>query len=79
MEKIINTYEASAADGSTVTVYEVQDMDDAGTMANPNRKKSGNKRMQLSDGRALTMVGVRQFKIAGTDEVFLLDRPYTPS
>lgn len=76
MEKIINTYEASAAGGASVTVYEVQDIDDAGTMAQPNQKDNGNRRMQLSDGRVLTMVGDREFKIAGTDEVFLLDRPY---
>ena len=78
MEKIINTYEASTNDGARVTVYEVQDMENAGTMANPNQKGPGMKRMQLSDGRQLTMVGDREFKIAGTDEVFLLDRPYTP-
>lgn len=78
MDKIINTYEASAADGSKVTVYEVQDMERAGTMSDPNRKEAGIKRMQLSDGRPLEMVGDREFKIEGTDEVFLLDRPYTP-
>ena len=37
MEKIINTYEATAADGSSVTVYEVQELDNAGTMATPKR------------------------------------------
>lgn len=79
MDKITNTYEASAADGSSVTVYEVQDMENAGTSAHPNQKEPGIKRMQLSDGRVLTMVGDREFKIAGTDEVFLLDRPYVPS
>lgn len=78
MDTIINTYEASAADGSTVTVYEVQNMEDAGTMSDPNRKDAGIKRMQLSDGRPLKMVGEREFKIEGTDEVFLLDRPYVP-
>lgn len=78
MEKIVNTYEASAADGSSVTVYEVQEMDNAGTMANPNQKVGGIKRMQLSDGRPLEMVGSREFKVAATGEVFLLDRPYVP-
>lgn len=79
MDKIINTYEASAADGSKVTVYEVQDMDRAGTMSDPNRMEAGTKRMQLSDGRPLEMVGDREFKIEGSDdEVFLLDRPYRP-
>lgn len=56
----------------------MQDMDDAGTLANPNQKEPGIKRMQLSEGRVLTMVGDREFKITGTDEVFLLDRPYRP-
>lgn len=78
MDKIINTYEASAADGSKVTVYEVQDMDHAGTMLDSNRKQSGITRMQLADGRPLKMLGDRAFKIEGTDEVFLLDRPYAP-
>lgn len=78
MEKIINTYEATAADGAAVTVYEVQEMDDAGPLAQPNLKNLAGRKMQLSDGRVLTMVGEREFKIAGTDEVFLLDRPYTP-
>ncbi|HEV7344283.1 MAG TPA: hypothetical protein VGN60_01435 [Devosia sp.] len=63
MEKIINTYEATASGGASVTVYEVEE--------------NGIKRMQLSDGRPLTMVGDREFKIEGTDEVFLLDRPYS--
>lgn len=64
MEKIINTYEATASGGASVTVYEVE--------------KEGIKSMQLSDGRPLKMVGDREFKIEGTDEVFLLDRPYSP-
>lgn len=78
MKKIINTYEARGTNGSTVTVYEIQDMDDAGTMENPNLQEPGSKRMELSDGRVLTMVGDREFKIAGSDEVFLLDQPYAP-
>jgi hypothetical protein len=78
MEKILNTYEATTADGSSVTVYEVQQLENAGTMASPNRKEGGIKRMQLSDGRPLTMVGERQFKVDGTDEAFMLDRPYLP-
>jgi hypothetical protein len=78
MDKIINTYEASAADGAKVTVYEVQDMDRAGTVSDPSRMEAGTKRMQLSDGRPLEMVGDREFKIVGSDEVFLLDRPYSP-
>jgi hypothetical protein len=73
MEKITNTYEAVASDGSKVTVYEVQDLDIAGTSADP-----GPKRMQLSDGRRLKMVGERQFMIESTGEAFLLDRPYVP-
>jgi hypothetical protein len=63
MEKIINTYEATASGGASVTVYEIEE--------------NGIKRMQLSDGRPLKMVGDREFKIEGTDEVFLLDRPYS--
>lgn len=78
MEKIINTYEATAADGSTVTVYEVQESDNAGTIENPNQKSPGIKRLELSDGRLLTLVGERQVKVDGTDDVFLLDRPYAP-
>lgn len=76
MEKIINTYEATAADGSSVTVYEVQELDNSGTMATPNQKEPGIKRLELSDGRQLTLVGERQVKVDGTDDVFLLDRPY---
>ncbi|MBD8066077.1 hypothetical protein IC608_11400 [Devosia sp. PTR5] len=64
MDKIISTYEATAAGGASVTVYEVE--------------ADGLKRMQLSDGRPLKMVGDREFKIEDTDEVFLLDRPYSP-
>lgn len=64
MEKIINTYEATASGGASVTVYEVE--------------KDGIQRMQLSHGRLLKMVGDREFKIEGTDEVFLLERPYSP-
>ncbi|WP_127144306.1 hypothetical protein [Pelagibacterium montanilacus] len=78
MEKILNTYEATAADGSSVTVYEVQESENAGVMESPDRKEGGIKRMQLSDGRPLKMVGERQFKVDGTDEAFLLDRPYRP-
>lgn len=78
MEKIINTYEAAAADGSRVTVYEVQQVESAGTMENPNQKESGARKMQLSDGRPLILVGERQVLVDGTDEVFLLDRPYQP-
>jgi hypothetical protein len=77
MDKIINTYEASAADGSTVTVYEVQ-LDDAGAAASADHDARGVRRMQLSDGRPLKMVGERAFKIDGTDEVYLLRRPYSP-
>jgi hypothetical protein len=47
-------------------------------MLDPNRKEAGSKRMQLSDGRPLEMVGDREFKVEGTDAVFLLDRPYAP-
>ncbi|WP_164854817.1 hypothetical protein [Devosia sp. 1566] len=38
MEKIINTYEASAANGASVTVYEVQDMEMQAPWHTPTRR-----------------------------------------
>jgi hypothetical protein len=72
MKKIVAMHETKTPNGETVIVYEIQEYLDAGTTDDPNKRKLGIKRMELADGRALTMVGRGQYKIDGTDEVFLL-------
>jgi hypothetical protein len=72
MKKIVGMHEAKTPKGDTVTIYEIQEYLDAGTTDDPNKRKLGIKRVELADGRALTMVGRGEYKIDGTDEVFLL-------
>jgi hypothetical protein len=72
MKEIVAMHEAKTPNGETVTIYEIQEYLDAGTTDDPNKQKLGIKRVELADGRALTMVGRGQYKIDGTDEVFLL-------
>lgn len=68
MEKIIAMPSAETPGGDIVTLYEVEDE----TEAEPNKRQAGIRRMQLADGRVLTMVGHGEYRIAGTDEVFLV-------
>lgn len=71
MEKIIGTHEAKTPDGDATTIYEVQEF--AGVAAiDSDGQRPGIKRFELADGRELTMVGRGEFKIEGTDEVFLV-------
>ncbi|WAC27017.1 hypothetical protein [Ancylobacter sp. SL191] len=72
MEKIIAMPSAETPGGDIVTLYEVEDEMDAGTEVEPNKRQAGIRRMQLADGRVLTMVGHGEYRLAGTDEVFLV-------
>ncbi|MBS7541170.1 hypothetical protein [Ancylobacter lacus] len=72
MEKIIAMSSAETPGGDIVTLYEVEDEMDAGTEAEPNKRKAGIRRMQLADGRVLTRVGDGEYRLVGTDEVFLV-------
>jgi hypothetical protein len=72
MKKIVAMHEARTPNGETVTIYEIQEYLHAGTTDDPHKGELGIKRVELADGRELTMVGKGQYKIDGTDEVFLL-------
>lgn len=72
MEKIIAMPSAETPGGDIVTLYEVEEVTDGGTEAAPNKQQAGPRRMELADGRVLTRVGDGEYKIAGTDEVFLV-------
>lgn len=72
MRKIIGTHEAQTPGGVAATIYEVQEYPNAGTMINTDGQRPGIKRFELADGRTLKIVGNGEYKIEGTDEVFLV-------
>ncbi len=72
MKKIIGTQEAETPQGAAVTIYEVREYSDAGAAVDPDRQRPGIKRFELADGRELKLVGRGEYKIEGTDEVFLV-------
>jgi len=71
-DKIIGTHAALTPDGTAVTIYEKEKMSEGATDGNLEKHRPGIKQWELADGRILTMVGVGEFKIEGTDEVFLV-------
>ncbi len=72
MDTIIAMQAAEMSSGQAVTLYAVQASTEAGTRAEPNAQAPGIRRFALADGRALTMVGHGEYKVEGTDEVFLI-------
>lgn len=72
MQKIIGTHEAKTPDGTATTIYEVQEFADAAAAIDSDGPRPGIKRFELADGRELTLVGRGEYKIEGTDEVFLV-------
>ncbi|MGV8952497.1 MAG: hypothetical protein ACOH2M_15425 [Cypionkella sp.] len=71
MEKIIGTQDAQAPEGDGTTIYEVQEYADAAAPITPDLQPSGIKRFELADGRVLKLVGLGEYKVDGTDEMFL--------
>lgn len=72
LKKIIAMHTAQTPDGNAVTIYEIEEFSDSGTLGDLEGQGSGIKRWELADGRILTMVGLGEFKIKGTDDVFLV-------
>lgn len=72
MEKIIGTQEAQTPEGVAATIYEVQEYSDAADAIGPDGQRPGIKRFELADGRRLKMLGRGEYKVEGTDEVFLV-------
>ena len=72
MKEIIAMRSAKKPNGEAVDIYEIEDFTDAGTVDDPNRQRPGVSRMELADGRVLALVGHGEYKIEGTDEVFLV-------
>lgn len=72
MEKIIGTQDAQTPEGDTTTIYEVQEYADAAAAIAPDPQPDGIKRFELADGRVLKLVGFGEYKVEGTDEVFLV-------
>ncbi|MET3900950.1 hypothetical protein ABIB57_004918 [Devosia sp. UYZn731] len=72
MEKIVGMHEAQTPNGGAATIYEIQQYPSADTSLVSDGAPTGIKRFELADGRPLKLVGRGEYKVEGTDEVFLV-------
>lgn len=76
--RLVGTFTARDSRGDVNTLSLYQQYLDAGTRNDPDAERKGTKHIMTADGRQVTKIGTRKYRIMGSPEILTSDDPDAP-
>lgn len=76
--RLVGTFTARDSRGRIMTLSLYQQHLDAGTRGDPGAERKGAKQIMTADGRLVTKIGTRRYRVLGSPETLTSDDPDAP-